>query len=588
MAKSKKPTPVPPHAARPTHRRRPTAAAPVSPRTQALLASLAGLALILVTALVAFRPISDSDYWHHLSLGRIVSTEQRFPAGDELSSTAEGRPWVSSGWLPSVLLYKLSQFNGGAQVYVTSVALASMLLLLAVTWRRSRENIAIAIALLILMALAAYPRFLPRPDMFSMALIIPLILLLSWYQRHPLGAQFQGYFRIFPALALFLVWGNCHMLFVIGLFITGLFAAGEIVKNRGFSGYAWHRPVGILLGCIGITHAYPYGVQRTWWFIKENASLQDVSHRINELKPLLPIVSEPGGKVMLFMLLLWFAPCAWLLFLQYKQGKLSLWRWLTAAFLLVLVLVQRRHIGLAVFGITALTVDGLRGLALPAWVRGRWVAGIAPVLGVGVLALGLSGRLPMVPAWSQSASRTDINREWLPDEAIGFLRQNPPPGRMFHDLYTGGFLGYHLAPSTRVFIDGRLEVYNNGTFDDFFAPTEGRATIADLFGKYSVESALLDWRSAADQPGQTAAALSDSPDWQLCWFSDHYALFVRRGHPYAQQHGYTYLNPLRPQAFMQALANPATISGARAEAHRAQRENPGGMLARRAVQEGGG
>lgn len=370
------------------------------------------------------------------------------------------------------------------------------------------------------------------------------------------------------------------MLFVIGFAITTIFVGWAVLQWR--RGHRCDGPVLIVAWLISALACLvtPYGL-RAFWFIVENARLNETGSRINELKPLWSAIGQPGSAVVMASAAAWTAVCGWLLWRQ-RGISTGWWRWCAIALLIGLVLVQRRQIGIAVFGITPLVLAGLVGPVIPRILAGRFGM-IWPTIVVVLIYVNYRGGNP-ISASPQKMSQ--INCEWFPCEAVPFLKGNPPPPKLFHDLYTGGFLAYHLAPQTKVFIDGRLEVYNNGTYDDFFAPPEGRMPLTDLFQKYEVQSALLDWRLAAQQPTHTAAVLAQLTDWQLCWFSDHYALFVHSGDAttsYTAAHAYRYLNPLYPAAYTAALSNPETAPAAQAEARRAFAQNPDSHLAKTAM-----
>jgi hypothetical protein len=559
--------------------------------------NLIGLVLCIILIIAAaiglsFRPVTDSDFWHHLALGRIVWEQHRFPQIDELGSTSAGSWWVSSGWIVSVLLYCIHG-QIGVQILVCLAVCISALWLFLKNCRAGRESLSLHTTMIFAMLAAAYPRFLPRPDLASICLMIPLIGLLTWYERQPLENGSRGWVRAALLPLLFLVWANCHLLFGVGLFIAAIFIAWATWQWR-----KGQRPDGLLLASTwlasaAVTVVNPYG-WKVFWFMWANSRLNETATRINELKPLWLVASEPGGGPLILMIAIWAALCAWLLWRQWRIGGLAPWRVIVIIFLVGLALVQRRQIGLAAFGITALVLDGASGSSVPQIFLRRWSILIPVFLFAGLLGAMSADKLPMVPGFESGARRAEVDCDWFPCEAVGFLKQNPPPAKLFHDLYTGSYLAYQLAPQGKVFIDGRLEVYNNGTYDDFFAPMEGRMPVLALFKKYGVQSAFLDWRTAAEQPGHTAAVLSDAPGWRLCWFSDHYALFVNDGpdatdqaHGYVAQHGYRYLNPLRPQGYMNALASPATLASARNEARRAIAENPDSRLAQKAAEVSG-
>lgn len=554
---------------------------------------LALVLVILAAVIFSVRPTTDSDFWHHLALGRIITEQGRFPVVDELSSTAPGRPWVSSGWLPTIVLYnayKAGPTWGPAILISMVTALVSIVIFTFGIWRT--RSAAIAATITISMLAACTPRFLPRPDIFSQLMLPPLLLLLFWYDAHPLQPGRKSWMRAAAMPLLFMIWANLHMLFAIGLGLLGIYVLSVAWDSRRKSRGDLRILFAMLIASIGSCLITPYG-WRAVWFIWENTQLDNTAGRINELKPLWTAIGDPGTGIHFFMLGIWIVAAGWLLWRGNALQTMPRWRWIFMIILVALALIQRRQVALAVPGITLLALSNWRPADAAALARfwQRPAALAIPVILLAGQAAGYisTGILPS-PRALIARGGPGIDCEWYPCEAVDFLRENPPPEKLFHDLYSGSFLAYQLSPTTHVFIDGRLEVYNNGTYDDFFAPPEGRMDVLELLHKYDVKSALLDWRAAAQHPGHTAIILSQNSQWRLCWFSDHYALFVKDDETtaeYLAAHAYKFLNPLFPQSFMDALANPTNAPIARTEARRAASENPGSYLAQKAIDVSG-
>src|SRR5690349_12523081 len=63
--------------------------------------------LVFVAAFLAIHPVTDPDFWYHTAFGKETLRTGSLPRYDIFSYTAPGHYWISSGWLPSVILHGL-------------------------------------------------------------------------------------------------------------------------------------------------------------------------------------------------------------------------------------------------------------------------------------------------------------------------------------------------------------------------------------------------------------------------------------------------------------------------------------------------
>jgi hypothetical protein len=77
------------------------------------------------------------------------------------------------------------------------------------------------------------------------------------------------------------------------------------------------------------------------------------------------------------------------------------------------------------------------------------------VLAILILAVAIKAGVDFPPAANQEAFR-----ETMPVDAVAFIKQKSPPGRLFNSYNWGGYLLWEL-PEYPVFIDGRTDLYND-------------------------------------------------------------------------------------------------------------------------------
>jgi hypothetical protein len=169
-------------------------------------------------------------------------------------------------------------------------------------------------------------------------------------------------------------------------------------------------------------------------------------------------------------------------------------------------------------------------------VRPAILAGAAASLGPAALFAHAVHAVPG-PYWG-----TGVMEQRVPVALARFLREHPPPGRMWHSFDFGGYFLYALAPEQPVFIDGRNDtVYTDRFFLETLAAEESAETFASQAERHGIGFAVVAWRSPGD-PG--APHLHADPRWQLVYWDDLGAVLVRRtpeSAAYLAEHGYEVL-----------------------------------------------
>jgi hypothetical protein len=116
----------------------------------------------------------------------------------------------------------------------------------------------------------------------------------------------------------------------------------------------------------------------------------------------------------------------------------------------------------------------------------------------------------------------DTLRKAYPVGAVEYLRQHPVNTGMFNDDHWGGFLIWSLGTQHKVFIDGRLDVYEYaGVLGDYITIARGDPTMYTLFQKYGVRACLLP------REGLLVRKLSDAPEWSKVYEDTRSVIFLR-------------------------------------------------------------
>ena len=532
-------------------------------------------ALLLVALLfLTITTIADPDVWFHLALGREVVESGTLPRADIFSFTAAGREWISSGWLSSVLLHLAFSAgsgpdaffgpSGGGLVLVVFVVMGGVFLAIHFVSLRHGAPGGVMALLLLASALGSYMRYNPRPDLFSQALTgIVLLLMVTAPRTGPA-------WRLWALPALFALWPNLHAGFMVGLLPVAVCLTLEM--------WRWHsegRPdprvniagrMAPMALCFVAWMANPYGPRITA-LAGKIAEIPEVTWSVYEWMPLvtLPGYNLPWPMYAGLLALAALAVAALGMNARARAGgadparhpAVPLWVWVTLVLFTVLALYQRRQAGILAIAVPALLAPHLG--ALDAWFNRRRV--VPPVI-VAAAALVICGmKVAGTLEWG-GAGMPEIGRNCraLPCATTEFLAANPPPGNMFNSYGIGGYLLYHLAPRTKVFIDGRLDVYDHATWRDLLDAQEKPAALPDIIARHDLRTFVVDIREWDTVPNHIAPRLDAMPGMRLVHFDDNEAVFVRatpESAAYAEAHGLRFMNPFRPATIDAVAADPA-------------------------------
>ncbi len=126
--------------------------------------------------------------------------------------------------------------------------------------------------------------------------------------------------------------------------------------------------------------------------------------------------------------------------------------------------------------------------------------------------------------WPSNARLQGSLRRAYPVGAVEYLRAHPAPTSMFNDENWGGFLIWSLAPEHKVFMDGRLDIYEYaGVLADYVSIMRVEPNAPALLRKYGIRACLL--RRDATLVGMLAA----SHDWEKVYEDDHSVILLRTG-----------------------------------------------------------
>jgi hypothetical protein len=501
--------------------------------------ALAPWFLAALAALFGIKQLDNSDTWWHLASGRWMVENWSIPSKDVLSFTVPGHDWINLQWLFDLLMYLVYQIGeAGALVLFSAAVYTAMFVIMIVQLRRSLGPLgATAVAAWVLHI--CQDRFVVRPEMFSF-LLLQLLLWLLATARQSAGK------RLWLLVPLMALWVNCHSLFIIGLFCIGCAVIAALLADyvplaRAWSTGSRFEPAARkrLLIYAGLSLV---AVLANPYFIRGALFPFKLMTRFGASSPFISI-----GE---------FSPSFTIWFPDLIMGSYqALLLFSLAVVLLALLLTAFRRNGrdsrfdladLFIFaGLGYLSLLANRNMAL-------FALGIAPLLGRCLVTIRPRGRPGSAPAktiaslaaislivvagWLVTTNRyyhwdgrlhlfgTSVFEANFPVHAARFIDELDLPGPLYNDMTPGGYLAWSRPQGEKVFIDGRLEVY-----DDFFVRYQAGlrdpklwAAQAEEFGINSVllfhvwsnRHPLIDW-------------LNRNPAWSMVYFDEVAVIFVR-------------------------------------------------------------
>jgi hypothetical protein len=421
-----------------------------------LLAAVAARAMLLKFSVL------DLDIWWHLKVGDWIIEHHAFPHTGILSRTAANRPWAAYSWGYEVPLSRAYAWFGlvGIGIFGTLLTVA---VAYAVYWmvRRLSGSFWVACILATVSCSAFLFSLMPRPVFLSMILFAVTLTLLL--ESHRTGRVQLLYWL--PGV--FLVWANCHIQFIYGLFVIGLFAGvhlfQHLVAQIGIApdfALPSRLPAGkvlLVLAACGLAtcfgpytyHLYPVvfayaGSKFPYVFIREFRALtfRAVSHYVELLL---------GGAAF---------------FTLGRQKSVDLFKLSLLTVVSIVAFRTMRDSWFLCMAAAACIADSWpqdaereRDETLPE--KAGLAAALALLIYLIALNTGFTTR-------GLDAAMSGV----FPIKAVNFLRQNPQPGPLYNTFDWGGFLTWYM-PDYPVAIDGRTDLYGDELDFLFFNSERG-------------------------------------------------------------------------------------------------------------------
>jgi hypothetical protein len=477
--------------------------------------------LFLVNA--AFFKVSDVDVGYHIRTGELILQTGTIPSENTFSYTYEHHPWLLHQWLPTLLIYALNQLGGYHAIIVATVLVATaMFVFVAAAGMRRCPSAAWVVFFLTMGVMAARFRFNMRPDLFSGLFFAVFV----WHLAHiKAGARPNPWLII----GLLVLWANSHAGYVYGVILLGLFCAGEIANRLAKRECIPPRSLKELMLCSAIGLAL--SVASVW------------------------LINPNGPRVLLLPFQFFTNQYYMKVIAEYARATPSLYPWFYALMVCGLILLAMRwrrldwsdalpFVAFAYLGFGAVrnilffvlfAVPMTAAYAEPVgnWVRGRF-AGLERTFRPSSVHLAFlfgfiwlfGGRVLTDSTYQYGFG---LHSGFYPVALFNVLKSPQIQGNLFHEMQWGGPMLWWIGPQRKVFIDGRLEAYEESFWTETYEPIYfGEPLWEKVFAQHNINAALVHYGYNMSRPKMLAHRLAEHKDWALVGWTEVALLYLRR------------------------------------------------------------
>lgn len=482
-------------------------------------------AAVLIAALVADSGrYADPDLWGHIRFGEFVLRHGRPLLRDPYSYSAPGHLWLNHEWLSELVFAATYDWFGvlGLKLFKFTLA-AATIALIARALAQTRASIRSQFLVLTVGAVALGPLIQFRPQLFTFVILAALLALLA-------EDSYRGQGRLWVAVPLMALWANLHGGFFVGLVLLLIYTGFAAWQGR--TSQAGRARAGVLArvsaASLLATLITPYGLGS--WYVVARALGNPFTRRfISDWRPLSTIIisqrhAGAGGLIFYACFAAIALGLGLLYFVARRRDDLALCAF--AALTTVATLLSVRNMALALIACAPPLAARLSrlgrpfgdppgaypdALVLPAE-RRRWL------LHQGLVATAASALALQTGLFSVRLATP----AGYPEGAVKFMAAHKLHGNILCDFNWGEYLIWHVAPGSRVFIDGRYDtVYPLAVIRDYLNFYFNRRGAAAVLARYPHDYVLIPPDSKA------AMLMGRRADWRVIYRDKTALLFAR-------------------------------------------------------------
>ena len=490
-------------------------------------------------------PLYDTDFWWHLKTGQWILEGNGIPYVDLYTFTDSDKPWIDLHWGFQVLIAIL--YRVGGVPLVTLVKSGIITGAVAVAWRAGGTNLPAwkKAALWLLPIICIAGRGNERPEMLSQ------LFLAFWLWIATQTDSRLGLIWYLPLVQV--IWVNCHALFVLGLVVGVCYAVDAIVRELANGRYGLEprtsgpdlRTVWIVGVLVAVTCLMnPYFEEGALFpltlYRKFSVEKDFYCQNIGEFRPPIEFVLKYRMLALRNVYLLaemgvWLITVVSFVWLLITRRNWSLFRLLMFAGFSHLAWQASRNTN--IFAIVSGFI-ACENFSDALSTSSRTTTSFRPTQslinitnGMTVLIAGLC--VAVVTGWWNEIAEKNKPfglgeaPNWFIHDAARFASQPGFPHRAFvSHIGQAEVYVYHNAPQRRVFMDARLEVCTQQTFEQFnrvlATMAVGDPAWQTLFHDGDIPVVILD--SRISRPAING--MLRTPGWRLVFADRSAAVFL--------------------------------------------------------------
>lgn len=449
---------------------------------------VAAIAIFVLAAVAAVRPIRSYDFFWHLATGRWIVEHRSLPVFDPFTLASARVPWINGEWLYQVVLYGTERAVGLNGISIVNALFVAAMFTFAF-WRSSIDRdpgtAAIATSLAFL---GGAPMLGVRPAAAAAFFVVAAIAIL--------GSSLSLRAMTISYTALTVLWINMHPSALLAPAFAG---ATLLVSLR-----RWPLPVASALALLANPHGWR-GITAPFELTQMIGSGEFVNA---EWLPSTPEV---------FPLLYATIAAVVILLLFVRPKREDLWR---IAIFIALGTLSMRHV----------RNQGLYFAALPLLIP---PLRLRPKVSMALAAIAV---VPFAFAMS-SDRQLGVDDKRFPVRAIARIKSANLKGHFYNVDQFGGYLEWVFPGERRVLTDGRNELFRDFIAQDAKARQDSRVWNA-MMRQYSVDLAVDEYQDerleVLDMASGERRFLPPSlvryrrREWALVAFDDAAMVFARR------------------------------------------------------------